>query len=106
MDQNQKCVNYSILNCKSCNCKFSLESYNESPYALPCGHSFCGKCINENLKFIAYIQCYECKSKHFQDKSKLPLNKFLICLLQNDQEGVEKNMEILTSCKIFYKYII
>lgn len=66
-----------------------LEPYNQSdrrPRALPCGHSFCSKCIRDIFR-LGSLTCPNCRAKHAaSDASKFPfayeLEEMLALIMQ------------------------
>ncbi len=87
-----ECEYDKFIICEICKLKFTSEPQDEinvsrNPIALPCGHTFCFQCLKDEYKIVMYIQCVKCNMKYFQDLSKLPVNKFVLRLIQKFKES-------------------
>jgi hypothetical protein len=76
------------LKCELCNLNF--HSINLKPMALPCGHTFCYKCIAEKSN-KSYIECKKCKKLHFLKSDQIPPNYFIMNILEKMEEKQRKD---------------
>ena len=82
-----------LISCQICYQNFNSE--DQYPLLLPCGHSFCVKCIKKMLEPVEYMQS---EDEYDYQEIKCPIDKSLFDLV--DERELVKNYELLKEIEV------
>ena len=64
-------------------CEFLLNSTVHIPIVVPCGHTFCCICIEEDFKELNKFRCDICKKETYEHFSMFPKNLYILSIRKN-----------------------
>lgn len=80
-------------------CSVCLEQLDQSSKVLPCQHTFCRRCLKEIVVTRKELRCPECRILVEEDVDNLPVNIFLVRILEGlnrAKVGIHNNWRIIT----------
>jgi hypothetical protein len=75
-------------NCGKCNLEYNGEK--KAPIFLPCGHTFCKKCLKDIYKKNSFIICPEDGKKLYLALDHYPVNHLILKKITNNKSSNKK----------------
>ena len=87
-------MEYGTLKCEKCTTPFDFVCHK--PLILPCGHTFCKKCIETFYKSNYFVKCSFHNKKHYDVFISYSLNLAVMKYIENTSlEYKEKSKNII-----------
>ena len=84
--------------CENCLLNFNLDI--NIPMLLPCGHSMCKKCLDNNFKRNAFVKCPNDNNNFFNDLNSYSINYSSLELIEKYSEDIQIKSKILININI------